>query len=84
MRAAAVLITVGVLLWNAGVAAAAAATEQECDALGGEWTCHCWMPPPPPPPPVPPLSWGQICVFGVFYGLVAVFVCGLGWMLRFA
>lgn len=82
MRTAAILITVGVLLWNAVVAAAT--TQQECKGMGGEWMCHCQMPPPPPPPPAPPLSWAEIWVVGVLYGLMAVFVCGLGWMLRFA
>lgn len=75
MRIAAVLIAVGVLLWNVGVVAAAA-TEQECEAMGGEWAYHCWMPPSPPQP----LSWAEIWMFG----MMAVLFCGFGWMLRFA
>jgi hypothetical protein len=80
MQVAAVLMTVGILMWNAGVVVAAT-TEKECEALGGAWTCHCQM---PLPPSAPPLSWGGICVFGVLYGLVAALFCWLGWLLRFA
>ncbi len=76
-------LTALLLLWATGTAAATIfTTQQECAAVGWEWQCHCVGPPPPPPPPPEPLTLGQVIVYTVFYGPVALCFGGLAWLLR--